>query len=183
MRGCAAIALVLLLGCKDSTDVRTLAGSYKLVAANGLELPAEIGREQTAQRTYVTRVLDGALQFRSADSALFLIDAEAVEYDNGTGELVTVERSCSISVVGYQIAGDSLHLDYVPASPPLQGSSLIPIQDTLTISSRSLDGNHRFAWTIPSLSTHTIFLEFEAASTHMACPPAPADSSRSRRPE
>lgn len=170
----AIIALVVFAGCKDSTAIQTLAGSYKLVAANGLEVPAEIERLETAQYTYVTRVVDSAIQFRSSESALFLIDTESVAFDKSTGEELSLERGCSVTTVTYRIAGTQLFLDYEIAIPPSQGGAFVSMHDTLSISSRRLEGNHKFTWGIAALMNQTVFFEFAPASAVLACLPLPA---------
>jgi hypothetical protein len=177
MRRVAVAALIIFAGCKDSTDVQTLAGSYKLAAANGLDIPAEIERFETAQNTHVTRILDGAIQFRSSDSALFLIDTESVAYDKSSGAELALARSCSITPVAYSIAGDRLHLDYEISTPPSQGGFVASMHDTLAISSRRLEGNHKFTWGIAALLNRTVFLAFTPASAAMVCPPMPATQS------
>jgi len=135
--GC--VPLLVLAACGDSPTGPRAGIDYMLATANGIALPAAIDSAPLGPNTNIVRITDGAIEFISADSAVYVRASELLLRD-ANGAVLQEAATCESRRVAYMREGSRvvLHADAFTL-PPSQGGSMVPaLDDTLEVSGNTL---------------------------------------------
>lgn len=170
-RGCALAALAFMTSACESTSQPepALAAHFELTSVNGLELPAELHRQQNGSVMEVARVIRGGLDFTRPDSAVLVLHTYQEPASATTGGR-THHELCSSYRVAYEREGSSVRLDLeiIPAAQGLTQPPII-IHDTLTVDGGRLTGQVQLATAVPRLKDRTVNVQFSTAAATNRC--------------
>ena len=166
------LPLIFSAACDSSTDVDALPRIFLLSAVDGKPVPAQLINVQHEHGTSTATVLRGAIEFVSADSALYSLhtyyEARGIDSSN-----VTSQEICQSLMVAYRQTRDRIHLDFEQAALPPSvgfGAPAIMVHDTLYRSSAKLFGRQQLEFVPDALKDRVVSVEYVAArSASFAC--------------